>query len=131
MQNLRRVSLGGFIALQQFRAAFNKEFGVTFPVLLDDTETYPVSNAYGLTNVPTIFWIAQDAEIADGHTRSARQDARALGTTARYIGEYLEHVLLGDQSAHLRLWVHRVADAHGADARDQPLEKGGLDRALP
>ncbi len=44
-------------------AAFNKEFGVTFPVLLEDTETYPVSNAYGLTNVPTVFWIAQDGEI--------------------------------------------------------------------
>jgi peroxiredoxin len=44
-------------------AAFTKEFGVTFPVLLDDTETYPVSNAYGLTNVPTLFWIAQDGEI--------------------------------------------------------------------
>lgn len=44
-------------------AAFAKEFGVTFPLLLDDTRTYPVSNAYGLTNVPTIFWIAQDGEI--------------------------------------------------------------------
>jgi peroxiredoxin len=44
-------------------AAFTKEFGVTFPVLLDDTESYPVSNAYGLTNVPTVFWIAQDGEI--------------------------------------------------------------------
>ncbi len=44
-------------------AAFNKEFGVSFPVLLDDMETYPVSNAYGLTNVPTLFWIAEDGEI--------------------------------------------------------------------
>jgi peroxiredoxin len=44
-------------------AAFIKEFGVTFPILLDDTHTYPVSNAYGLTNVPTIFWIAEDGEI--------------------------------------------------------------------
>jgi peroxiredoxin len=44
-------------------AAFIKEYGLTFPVLLDDTNTYPVSNAYGLTNVPTIFWIAQDGEI--------------------------------------------------------------------
>jgi peroxiredoxin len=42
---------------------FIKEFGVTFPVLLDDTEKYLVSNAYGLTNVPSIFWIAQDGEI--------------------------------------------------------------------
>jgi len=44
-------------------AAFIKEYGVSFPVLLDDLDTYPVSNAYGLTNVPTIFWIAQDGEI--------------------------------------------------------------------
>jgi|SRR5271156_283581 len=44
-------------------AAFTKEFSVTFPVLLDDTRKYPASNAYGLTNVPTIFWIAQDGEI--------------------------------------------------------------------
>jgi len=44
-------------------AAFTIEFGVTFPVLLDDRETYPVSNAYGLTNVPSIFWIDTDGEI--------------------------------------------------------------------
>jgi len=43
-------------------SAFSKEFGITFPVLLDDT-SYPVSNAYGLTNVPSIFWVAQDGEI--------------------------------------------------------------------
>jgi hypothetical protein len=44
-------------------ASFLKEFGGTFPVLLDDTDTYPASNAYGLTNVPSIFWIGQDGEI--------------------------------------------------------------------
>ena len=44
-------------------ATFNQQFGITFPVLLDDTHSYPVSNAYGLTNVPSIFWIAQDGEI--------------------------------------------------------------------
>jgi peroxiredoxin len=43
--------------------AFMKEFGVTFPVLLDELGKYPVSNAYGLTNVPTVFWVAQDGEI--------------------------------------------------------------------
>ena len=36
---------------------FAKEFGVTFPMLLDDENGYVVSNAYGLTNVPTIFLI--------------------------------------------------------------------------
>ncbi len=44
-------------------ADFTKEFGVTFPVLLDDTKNYPASNAYGLTNVPSIFWIAQAGDI--------------------------------------------------------------------
>ena len=43
--------------------AFAKEFGVTFPLLLDEVITYPVSNAYGLTNVPTIFWVGTDATI--------------------------------------------------------------------
>lgn len=44
-------------------AAFVKEFGISFPILLDDTRSYLVSNAYGLTNVPSIFWVAQDGEI--------------------------------------------------------------------
>jgi len=44
-------------------AAFIKQFGITFTVLLDDTHSYPASNAYGLTNVPSIFWVAQDGEI--------------------------------------------------------------------
>lgn len=47
----------------QETSAFIKDFGVTFPMLLDEIGRYPVSNAYGLTNVPTLFWIAQDGEI--------------------------------------------------------------------
>jgi len=39
----------------QDTAAFAREFGVHFPLLLDESSRYPVSNAYGLTNVPTIF----------------------------------------------------------------------------
>jgi len=42
---------------------FLDRFGITFQVLLDDPKSYPVSNAYGLTNVPTAFWIAEDGEI--------------------------------------------------------------------
>lgn len=47
----------------QETAAFCKDFGITFPMLLDDGQTFPVSNAYGLTNVPSLFWVAQDGEI--------------------------------------------------------------------
>ena len=44
-------------------AEFNRQFGITLPVLLDDSKGYPASNAYGLTNVPSIFWVAEDGEI--------------------------------------------------------------------
>ena len=42
---------------------FNQEYGVTFPTLLDDAG-YPASNAFGLTNVPTIFLIAPDGTVS-------------------------------------------------------------------
>jgi peroxiredoxin len=42
---------------------FSKEYGVTFPMLIDDEDGYVVSNAYGLTNVPTIFLIETDGTI--------------------------------------------------------------------
>ena len=44
-------------------AAFLKEYGITFPTLLDDPNGYAVSNAYGLTNVPSLFLIGQDGKI--------------------------------------------------------------------
>jgi peroxiredoxin len=43
--------------------AFNREFSVTFPTLLDEKGKYPASNAYGLTNVPSIFLISPDGGI--------------------------------------------------------------------
>ena len=44
--------------------AFAREYGVTFPVALDnDANGYEVSNAYGITNVPTLFYIAPSREI--------------------------------------------------------------------
>jgi len=61
---------------------FNKEFGVTFPVLLDDTRSYPVSNAYGLTNVPTTFWIGQDGGIEVASVGWSRKDMDAINALA-------------------------------------------------
>lgn len=61
-------------------AAFMKEFGVTFSVLLDDTERYPVSNAYGLTNVPSIFWIAQDRGIEISSVGWVKADFNAINS---------------------------------------------------
>jgi peroxiredoxin len=41
---------------------FMQECGITFPNLLDE-KGYPVSNAYGLTMVPTVFLVAPDGKV--------------------------------------------------------------------
>ena len=63
-------------------SAFVKEYELTFPVLLDDTSAYPVSNAYGLTNVPTLFWIAPDGEIEVSSVGWVRKDVEELNQRA-------------------------------------------------
>ena len=64
-------------------AAFIREYGITFPVLFDDTSSYPVSNAYGLTNVPTIFWIAEDGEIAISSVGWVRKEMEEFNQRAQ------------------------------------------------
>jgi peroxiredoxin len=63
----------------QATSAFMREFGVTFPVLLDSHGQYPVSNAYGLTNVPTVFWIGQDGEIEVSSVGWVKADVEEIG----------------------------------------------------
>lgn len=58
--------------------AFMKEFGVTFPVLLEDPASYHASNAYGLTNVPSTFWIAPDGEIEISSVGWSRPDVEQI-----------------------------------------------------
>jgi len=64
---------------------FCKEFGVTFPVLLD-SEGYAVSNTYGLTNVPTVLLIAPTGETKVSFTGF---DKAGLERIARELGGYL------------------------------------------
>lgn len=69
-------------------AVFMEEYGITFPVLLDDTSTYPASNAYGLTNVPSIFWIAQDGEIEISSVGWLREEIDEISRkAAQVVGE--------------------------------------------
>jgi peroxiredoxin len=55
-----------FVGISQDNAPASKEFadeyGITFPMLLD-AAGYPVSNSYGLTNVPTVFLIDTDGTV--------------------------------------------------------------------
>jgi peroxiredoxin len=57
---------------------FLREYGVTFPVALDDPKKYEVSNAYGLTNVPTLFYIAPDGEIEISSVGWSKADVEAV-----------------------------------------------------
>jgi peroxiredoxin len=79
----RNVSIVGVTQnASQDTAAFLQKFGVTFPVLLDDPNNYLVSNAFGLSNVPTIFWIAQDGEIEISSVGWVRKEMEEINTRA-------------------------------------------------
>jgi len=65
---------------------FNEEYGVSFLTLVD-SPGYPVSNAYGLTNVPTVFMIAPDGKVKVNFTGF---DKAALEQIAAELSEHGE-----------------------------------------
>jgi peroxiredoxin len=66
-------------------ANFNREYGVTFPVLLDEeSKSYVVSNAYGLTNVPTLILVDTDGSVIVSSMGFVKKDMEAI---ANYFAE--------------------------------------------
>ena len=59
---------------------FSSEYGLTFPSLVDEQD-YPVSNAYGLTNVPTLFLIQQDGTIAASFTGFDKEGLEGISSS--------------------------------------------------
>jgi peroxiredoxin len=60
---------------------FAKEFGATFPMLLDEeAKGYRASNAYGLTNVPTIFLIEPDGAVKISCMGFDKNDLESIAT---------------------------------------------------
>jgi len=58
---------------------FNREYGIGFPVQLDsEDENYPVSNAYGITHVPSLFLIEPDGRIALTSVGFVKKDLEAI-----------------------------------------------------
>jgi peroxiredoxin len=57
---------------------FMNEFGCTFPVLLDPEGSYPVSNAYGISHVPSVFLVGADGRIEQAFDGWSRQDMESL-----------------------------------------------------
>ncbi len=65
---------------------FYEEYGITFPAVLDD-DGYPVSNKYGLTNVPTVFLIAPDGTVKVSSIGFSKADLEKIGAElAQYTG---------------------------------------------
>ena len=59
---------------------FHQEFGITMPTLLDgEQQGYPASNAYGLTNVPSLFLIEPDGKISWSLIGFQKKELEALG----------------------------------------------------
>lgn len=81
-------------------AAFMKEYGVTFPVLLDDTKSYPASRAFQLINVPSTFLVGKNGTVDLSTIGWVKEEfeqlndlvARATGIPPAQIFKYGEQV---------------------------------------
>jgi peroxiredoxin len=90
MPFLERMHLSGSLAIcaiSQHDARdtreFNKSFGATIPTLLDsEDEDFPVSNAYGISSVPTMFLVEADGKISRVIEGWSKADMEALGAEA-------------------------------------------------
>ena len=56
---------------------FSRQYGATFPMLLDE-KGYPASNAYGLATVPTIFLIDTDGTVKVSSEGFVKNDLEAI-----------------------------------------------------
>jgi peroxiredoxin len=79
---------------------FNSEFGITLPTLLDKVdEGYPASNAYGLSNVPSIFLVQPNGRISlalMGFEKKGLEElGRELGTEPFKPTEYVPEFRAG------------------------------------
>jgi len=72
---------------------FMSEYGLSLPVLLDDRSSYSVSNAYGLTNVPTLFYISRDGEVGKSIVGWSRAEMEEVeGRIAQATGAPKAHI---------------------------------------
>jgi peroxiredoxin len=82
MWQVHKTEPVSFIGISQDNApdteAFTRNYGLTFPVALDDPRRYIVSNAYKLTNVPTVYLVDSNCEIQVSSVGWSRADMEEL-----------------------------------------------------
>ncbi len=63
--------------------AFRERFGVTFTTLLDESRKgYPVSNAFGITSVPSLFLVEPGGAIAMAGEGFSKRELESVGKLA-------------------------------------------------
>jgi peroxiredoxin len=73
---------------------FMQEYGISFPSLLDESG-YPVSNSYGLTNVPTVLLIAPDGRVTVSSLGFNKADLENISAAlAKHTGRAVTPVFL-------------------------------------
>jgi len=84
MSQLHKPEAVSFVGISQNNLAdtqaFIKQYGITFPVAIDDSSRYIVSNAYKLTNVPTAYLVDRDGKIQVSSVGWARKDIEDVNT---------------------------------------------------
>jgi peroxiredoxin len=76
-----------FVGVSQDGAAgtreFNREFGITFPVLLDEASAdYAASNGFGISHVPSAFLVETDGVISWALEGFSKHELERLGERA-------------------------------------------------
>jgi peroxiredoxin len=62
---------------------FQRAYGVTFPILLDsESSGFPVSNAFGISSVPTLFLMERDGAVSRVIEGWRKSEIQELGTLA-------------------------------------------------
>jgi peroxiredoxin len=86
---LEQIASGALqiVAISQDDAAatrrFQAKFGAIVPTLLDRAdENYPVSNAFGITNVPSLFLVEPDGVISFTSVGFVKTDMESIGERA-------------------------------------------------
>lgn len=75
---------------------FAREYGLSFPMLLDE-EGYPVSNSYGLTTTPTLFLIRPDGTVQLSSPGFVRRDIEEVAAEfGRGTGQKIAAFLPGE-----------------------------------
>jgi peroxiredoxin len=64
-------------------ARFSQTFGITMTTLLDrEDDGYPVSNAFGITHVPSLFLVEMDGTISVASNGFSKPELEAIGLRA-------------------------------------------------